>query len=221
MYAQVSLIQKARHTVHKTYVNDRSFPQPCPVKRRVQVVVCLRVPGRAALHALGKPSLPPALVLALAVVGNKIPVGLARGESKGTPNGRVGGLFAVPAGSQGLHQLRIGFPDLIQVEGDPVAEDRVAQEGSRGPGVRYIAGTRLAEDARGHGMSENAMHAVLGEPDLLGNFGVGHLAVQRDKLGDVEIHNDVQRREVVLDLVDSISFLIVHSYADHIGTYSI
>jgi hypothetical protein len=112
-----------------THINHLSLSKSSPVKRCVQVVVRLRVTRSPEPHALSKAPLPPTLVLAFAIIGNKVPVCVTFGEAECTPNGGVGRLLAIAIISQSLHELSISFPDLIQIEGNPVSEDGVAEEG--------------------------------------------------------------------------------------------
>ena len=73
-----------------------------------------------------------------------------------------------------------------------------------------VAGTGLAEDAGRHGMAEDAVHAVLREADLRGYVGVGHLAMERDQVRDLELDHYLQCREIVLNLhSSSMSFLLL------------
>jgi hypothetical protein len=44
--------------------------------------------------------------------------------------------------------------------------------------MSYVAWTGLAEDTRGHGMSENAMHTVLWDSNFASDFSIGDLAME-------------------------------------------
>lgn len=109
-------------------------------------------------------------------------------------------------------------PDLVQVEGDPVAEDRVAEKmQSRARCARHSRDAARERCERSWHVGECDARGTRGARPSGRFFAVGYLTMQRDKLGDVEIRNEVQRREVVLDLVDLISFPILHSHASHMG----
>lgn len=192
-----------------TYINHSALSQASPVKRRVQVMVRLRVSSRPELHAFGEPLLSPSLLLSFPVISHKVPIRLALGKAEREPNSRVGRLLAITKASQCLRELRVGQPYLIQIEGNPVVEYRVLEKGCRRAGVRNVAGPGLAEDAGGHGVAEDAVHAVLWEADLRGYIGVGHLAMERDQVRDLEFHNDLQCREIMLDLYSSLMSLLL------------
>lgn len=121
----------------------------------------VRVSTRHEVHRLGESPHPPPLVLAFAVVGHKVPVRLVFGKAEREPNGRVAGLLAVTEPSQCLGNFRVGRPYLFQVKPNPITEKGILHKGSRRAGVCHIAGTGFAEDAAGHGVAEDAVHAVL------------------------------------------------------------
>ena len=164
------------------------------------MMISVRVSSRCEFHCLGKPFLPPPFVLAFAVISHEVPIRLAFGKAVCEPNGRVGGLLAVAEPSQGLGKFRVGRPDFVQIERNPIVEKGPLYKGSRRAGMGHIAGTGFAEDTEGHGVAEDAVHAVFGKAKLCGNVGERHLAVERNELWDPKLGDDLQRREIVLDL---------------------
>lgn len=182
------------------YINHRSLSQASPVERCVQMTVGVRASSRDKFHRLGESFLPPTLVLAFAVVGHEVPIRLVFGKAVREPNGRIAGLLAVSEPSQCLGKFRVGRPYLVQIERNPVVEKRILYKGSRRAGMCHIAGTGFAEDTEGHGVAEDAVHAVLWEAKLCGDVGERYLAMERNQLWDPEFGDDLQRSKIVLDL---------------------
>ena len=139
----------------------------------------VRVSSRGEFHRLGESFLPPTLGLAFAVIGHEVPIRLIFWKAVREPNGRIAGLLAVAEPSQCLGKFRVGRPYLVQVERNPIVEKGILYKGSRRAGMCHIAGTGFAEDVEGHGVAEDAVHAVLWEAKLCGDVGERHLAVER------------------------------------------
>lgn len=172
------------------------------------MMVSVRISSGDEFHPLGESFLPPTLVLAFAVIGHEVPIRLVFGKVVRESNGRVPGLLAVAEPSQCLGKFRVGRPYLVQVERNPIVEKGILYKGSLWPGMCHIAGTGFAEDAEGHGVAEDAVHAVLWKAKLCGDVGERHLALERNQLRDPEFGDDLQCRKIVLDLdSSSMSFL--------------
>lgn len=124
-------------------------------------MVSVRVSSCDEFHRLRESFLSPALVLAFAVIGHKIPIRLIFWKAERESNGRVTGLLAVAEPSQCLCKFRVGRPYFVQVKRNPIVEKRTLYKGSRWAGMCHVAWVGFAEDAEGHGVAEDAVHAVL------------------------------------------------------------